>query len=72
MSFTTFYYMQQYWTGPKEDYGFIPVKDMAQAFQETHVHQHNEELLQAAFEPPKDSIPELDPLVRSKYAPSTL
>ena len=60
--------VQQYWDGRKEDYGFIPVRDLAQAFTQTQTHQRSMELMDSPFKPQEGGHPKLDPLVRSRCA----
>lgn len=58
--------LQQYWSGAKEEYAFIPVRELAEAFTQTETYQHNMRELDAPYKPPADCSPELDPLMRSK------
>ncbi|KAK9804995.1 hypothetical protein WJX73_009787 [Symbiochloris irregularis] len=63
---------EQYWGGPKGDWEFIPVRDLAQAFTETPMYQATQEALEAPCNAADDLPQELDPLVHHKYALSNM
>ena len=64
------HHAQQYWAGPKDDYSFIPVKALTEAFTHTQTYQHNMNDLAAPYESAANARPELDPLVHDKCAPT--
>ena len=61
--------MQQYWSGHKGDYEFIPVRDLAEAFAETHIYHATQQALDAPCEELHSVQRHLNPLTTRKYAP---
>ncbi len=58
--------MQQYWSGGKDSYRYIPVRAFSEAFQQTPIARGNMEYLEQPYESPNPKCEEA--LITHKYA----